>query len=540
MLTGISPLIKLILRRDRVKLPIWIICVVASLLCMIPLLQGVYGDQASLNTLYQTLGTNPAGVFLTGPIDEPTFGALFTIETLLWWGLVIAFMNTLLIVRHTRQNEEMGSQELILSGQVHRGTSLVAALAVAFGINLITTVGIGVGMTLLANSWSTSQAWLYALSLGLFGLAWAAIAAIIAQFVENTRATNGILAGLIGVAFILRGIGDFTGKTDAQGLLQPTWPSYLSPFGWLEATRSLTFPQWWPLIIPVMFSIFAIGAAFILLNRRDVGAGILPARKGRPRASAFLRTPLGLTWYLQKNIFIGWLVATMVMVVTIGALVPEMTGIYETSQSMMDLIASMGGTGAMIPAFLSAMLSITTLMVVAYVIQGLSKLRGEEASGHLENLLATRLSRLKWLSLHSMVVIIGGVVMLALSGLVLALTVNLVSDYSVSVWQYTLAGLSYTPMLLAFAGGYLLLFGLAPRTALLVLWGYYGFVVFMTWIGPMLKFSQRIMDLSITTHLAAAPAESVKAGPLWVMIGIALACTIIGSLSWKQRNLQGK
>lgn len=537
MLTGTSKLIKLILRRDRVKLPVWIFCVTLSLLCMIPLLQSVYGDQNSLNTLYQTFSTNPAGVFLTGPIDEPTFGALFTIETLLWWGLGIAFMNTLLIVRHTRQNEEIGAQELILSGQVHRGTSLVAALVVAFGLNLITTIGIGIGMTLLANSWSTSQAWLYALSLGLFGFAWAAIAGVIAQFVENTRGTNGILAGLIGIMFILRGIGDFTGETDAQGLLQPNWPSYLSPFGWLEATRSLTFPQWWPLIIPAVFSVVAVGVAFVLLSRRDVGAGILPARKGKPRASALLKTPLGITWHLQKNIFIGWLVATMVMVVTIGALVPEMTSIYETSQSMMDLITSMGGTGAIIPAFLSAMLSITVLMVAAYAIQGLSKLRSEEVSGHLENLLATKLSRLKWLSLHSLVVLIGSILMLALTGFVLALTVVLVSDYSINLWQYTLAALSYAPMILAFIGGYILLFGFLPRTVSLVLWIYFGFVVFMTWIGPLLKLGQRVMDLSIMTHISAAPAESITTGPLILMTGIAVVCTLLGSFAWRQRNL---
>lgn len=538
MFAGTKTLIGLILRRDRIKLPLWIIGITASLIAMVPVLQDVYGDEASLTTLYQTFSINPAGLFLTGPMDAPTFGALMTIETILWWGLAIAFMNTLLIVRHTRQNEEIGAQELILSGQVHRGTSLVAILIVAFLANAIIAVGIGAGLAALeSSSWSTDQAWLYGIAMGLFGFAWAAIAAVVSQLVENARSANGILAGFIGTAFLVRGIGDFMGTTDANGLLQPTWLSALSPFGWLQATRPLTFPEWWPLAVPGIFVIVASSIAFFLLSKRDVGAGILPSRKGRVRASAFLKTPLGLTWHLQKNIFIGWLIAVLGMVVTIGVLVPEMTHVYESSENMKTLIAAMGGTGAIIPAFLSAMLSIVILMVIAYAIQGLGKLRGEESSGHLENLLATRLSRIKWLGLHSVVVVASGAFMLAISGGILALCVNLVSDYQLDIWEYTLAGLSYFPLLFVFVSMYIVLFGLLPRIAGLVLWTYYGFVAFMSWLGPLLKLDQQILDLSIMTHLSAAPAEKVVVAPLIVMAVVAVGMLVIGSIAWHHRNL---
>lgn len=540
MFAGTKTLIGLILRRDRVKLPLWIIGITTSLIAMVPVLRDVYGDEASLTTLYQTFSLNPAGLFLTGPMDAPNFGALMTIETILWWGLAIAFMNTLLVVRHTRQNEEIGAQELILSGQVHRGTSLIAVLIIAFLANALIAVGIGAGMAALETSlWTTDQAWLYGLAMGLFGFAWAAIAAVIAQLVESARSANGILAGLIGVAFLLRGIGDFMGTANADGVLQPTWLSWLSPFGWLQATRPLTFPEWWPLIVPGIFVVVAGSVAFFLLSKRDVGAGILPARKGRARASRFLATPLGLTWHLQKNIFIGWLIGIVAMVVTIGVLVPEMTHVYESSENMKTLIAAMGGTGAIIPAFLSAMLSIVVLMVIAYVIQGLGKLRGEESSGHLENLLATRLSRMKWMGLHSSVVVIGGAFMLALSGSLLALCVNLVSDYQLDIWEYTVAGLSYFPLLFIFAGMYIVFFGLLPQISGLILWVYYGFVAFMAWLGPLLQLDQRILDLSLMTHLAAAPAEAVAAQPLIIMTLVTLGLLVVGSAAWRHRNLLG-
>lgn len=537
MLAGTVPLIKLILRRDRLKLPAWTIGIVASLLSMIPMLRDVYGDEASIATLFQTFGTNPAGLFLTGFMDAPTFGSLMTIETLLWWGLAVAFMNTMLVVRHTRQNEESGAQELILSGRVHRGAGLMAVLIVALLANAIVAAGLGAGMAALESSWGADQAWLFGLSMGLFGLAWAVIAAVVVQLVEGARSANGILAAAIGAAFVLRGVGDFMGSYGADKLLHPAWLSWVSPFGWMQATRSLTFPEWSPLGIPVVLAVVGVPVAFLLLNKRDVGAGILPPRNGRPRASAFLKTPLGLTWHLQKNIFIGWLAGTLAMVVTVGVLAPTMTRVYESSKSMRDLVVALGGAGALMPSFLSAMLSMTVLMVLAYSIQALGRLRGEESSGHLENLLATRLSRMKWLGLHGAVAVVGGAVMLAVAGATLAICVSLMSDFRIDVWEYILAGLSYLPLLLVFVGAYVLLFGLLPRVSGLVVWTYYGFVAFMAWLGPMLKFGQHVQDLSLMAHLAAAPAEAIAGRPLIYMTAVALVLFVAGGILWRRRNL---
>ena len=538
-MAGFWTLTRLILRRDRVKLPIWIGSIVLSLLAMVPMLKDIYGDSGSLAVLHQTFGTNPAGLFLTGPMDAPTFGALMTIETLLWWGLAIAFMNTLFIIRHTRHNEEIGAQELILSGRVHRRTGLFSALFVAFLANLIMAIFIGAGMSLVSDSWSAQSGWLYGLSLGLFGWVWAVIAALVVQLVESGRSANGILAGLIGLTFILRGIGDFLGTTNAEGLVEPTWISTLSPFGWLQATRALTFPEWTPLSFPVICTIILIPIAIWLLDIRDVGAGILPARKGRARARRWLTTNLGLAWRLQRAIFTGWLIGVIVMVITIGALVPQMASVYQSSDNMKALIVAMGGQGALIPTFLSAMLSVIVLMVLAYAIQALSKLRGEEASGHLESILATKTSRFRWLVSHGSIILIGSVIMLTLAGALLAGAVTIWSNYEASIGEYILAGLSYFPVVGLFVGLYVLLFGLLPRTASLVTWLYFGFVTFALWIAPMLKLDQWIMNLSVMSHLAAAPAEAIKWQPLLVLSVAALGGLFAGIAAFRRRDIQG-
>lgn len=537
-MAGLGTLIRLILRRDRVKLPVWIVATVASLIAMVPILKDTYGEGDELALIYQTFSTNPAGLFLTGPMDAPSLAAFMTIETLLWWGLAIAFMNVLLVVRHTRQNEEMGAQELLLSGQVHRTTNLTAVLLVAALVNVAMAIGIGSGMAAIADAeWSIESACLYGAAFGVFGFVWAAIAVVVVQLFENTRSVTGVMSILIGSSFVVRGIGDFMGTKNSEGLLEPTWVSSLSPFGWLQATHGLILPSWWPLLIPAMCSVVLISLAFVAQSKRDVGAGLLPSWRGRARATSLLRTPLGFTWYLQRNIFVGWFCAVIAMVVTIGMLVPEMSHVYESSESLKHMIEAMGGSGEMIPAFLSAMLAIIVLMIVAYVLHGLGRLRSEESSGHLENLLALRLSRSRWLLLHAVVVLFGGLVMLVATGWLLALSINLTGNLTVDTWKYIVAAVSYWPVLLLFVGLYICLFGLLPRAAGLIVWVYYGAVVFLSWLAPLLQLDQWMMNLSPLEHVAAAPAEDIEILPLVYISGLALLLVAVGFTAWQKRNL---
>lgn len=537
MFAGTWTLVKLILRRDRIKLPLWILSVVVSLIAMVPLLKNVYGDQQSLQMVYQTFSINPAGLFITGPMDAPTFGAMMTIETLLWWGLAVAFMNVLLIVRHTRQNEETGAQELLLSGRVHRNSTLLSVLIVAYICNALVAVGMGTGLTLSDADWNAQEAWLYGISMGLFGCVWASITAVVVQLTESSRSAVGISAGLVGVAFVLRGIGDFMGTIGPNGVLQPTWLSAVSPFGWLQAVRALTFPDWSPLVVFFCWFVGLAVFAVILLHRRDIGSGIFMPRKGRTHASLFRKTPLGFSWYLQRSVFIGWFVGVVLMACIIGVLVPEMNSIYSSSESMKAIVVSLGGQGAIVPVFLSAMLSIMVLMVSAYVIQALCRLRSEELSGHLEQILATRLSRQRWLLLHTGIILVAGACMLASTGLVMALCVIYGTNIDIDVVSYVIAGLSYWPVLLLFVALYVIFFGILPKLANSVTWIYYAIVVFVTWLAPMLKIDQVIMNISPMTHLAAAPAENIVLMPMVIMTGIALTCFVIGSVAWSRRDI---
>lgn len=534
---GLWTRLQLIARRDRIKLPLWIIGIAGSLAAMIPLLDNVYGDEASLQTLYATFGANPAGLFMTGPIDEPTFGALFTIETLLWWGIAVAFVNTMLVVRHTRHNEEIGAEEMMLSGQTSRQAGLFAALIAAVMVNALLAVGTALAMELMQPAWSTESSWVYACGMGLFGLTWAAFATVVVQLVESGRAANGVLAGLIGGAFLLRGIGDFLGETNAEGIHEPALASLFSPFGWLQAVRPLTQPDWTVLI---WIAAAAIGIAIVgimLQARRDIGAGLLPSKSGNARAKAWLQSVVGLSWYVQKNVVLGWAIGVVVLALTIGVLVPQMSDVYDSSDSIRATIQAIGGTGALIPSFMSAMISISAVMVIAYGLHALGKLRSEEASGRTEQLFATRVSRTTWLTAHVGIVAVCGTIMLALVGGVLAACINVLSDETVQADECVLAALSYAPVLWAFIAGYVLLFGLVPRAVATIAWVYFGYVAFALWIGPMIDMPEVLMNVSLFSLIAAAPVEAIEWGVLAILTTGAVAAFVIGLALFRRRDI---
>ncbi|MDR0591101.1 MAG: hypothetical protein LBG75_00855 [Candidatus Nomurabacteria bacterium] len=536
MFAGTWTLIKLILRRDRIKLPIWILSAAGFAVLMVPLLVKTTGSAASLAELATSMQLNDVVKLLTGPLDQATLGGLFLVKTSLYTALILAFFNTLLVIRHTRQNEELGAQELILSGRASRYSPLLAVLTVALVSNILITALMGLGIATIANEWPVGQSWLYALSMGGLGLAFAAIASIVAQLTETSSAANGILAGVIGATFLLRGAGDVLG-TVVAGVPTPAFWSYLSPFGWMQLTHSTTFGYWWPLLIPLVFCLAAVPCAFWLLARRDLGAGLLPGRRGRARASRLLRTPFGLTWHLQKNVFMGWLVGNLVLVVVIGSMSNQMDKVYSASSQLKDFIISLGGSGAIEKAFLSAMLTYVAALTLAYVIQSLGKLRSEEVSSHLENLLATKLSRIKWLALHVATALTGGAAMLALSGAVLAISVNVAGGGSADIWAYTCGALSYWPLLLVFTGVYVLLFGILPMAASLVAWLGLCWVVFVGELAALIGIPNWLRDLSPMVHIHPAPAEAIAAGPLIAMSLIGLALLAVGAISWYRRNL---
>lgn len=532
MFTGTGRLIRLALRRDRIKLPVWIILTVGFIVATVPALVTTYGSAAERAAYYVTVGSSAIGKLFVGNMDNDSMGAVFMAETLLYAALIVAFLNILLVVRHTRQNEELGSSELLQSARVGRFAPLTAALLVAVGANTLVAAGLTavfVGQSELPQG----GALLYGLAVGLFGMAFAAIAGITAQLASTARAASSLASMVVGGAFLLRAIGDFF-PTHHAGEVWPLWTSWLSPFGWLQLARPLTLQDWWALLLPIGFTIVAVLAAYGLLLRRDIGQGIMPARLGRARAKHTLLSPFGLALRLQRGVLIGWTVAVLAMVLTAAGMVTQVQDLVEQSPVLQQYLALSGGN--ITTLFASAMIGITALLIVAYGLQALLKMRSEETNGYVESLLATGVSRMRWQLSHFAVVVGGTTMLLFLNGFLTGVIVG--SASAASLGAYTVAGLVYVPpvmMLLAFA---FFCFGAIPRLMSILSWAVFGFVLFVSQFANLMKLSPALVNVSPFAHVTTGLDGDVRVLPLVIMLALTAVLLLSGIGAWRTRDIR--
>ena len=106
------------------------------------------------------------------------------------------------------------------------------------------------------------------------------ITAVAVQLTSTTRGAGGIAIAALGLAFVVRAMGD-TSSGNGQDLVYASflgWAQQVSPFGENRL--------WW--LVPVAILLLLLAVADVLLQRRDLGSGLWAARPGRSRASAQL------------------------------------------------------------------------------------------------------------------------------------------------------------------------------------------------------------------------------------------------------------
>ena len=517
-LVGTGVLLRFNLRRDRLMIPAWVAVNALMVLSMPNTLKGLYGTAAERTDLLHQVATNSSFRALIGPVFDDSLGALTAWRVGVYAGALAAVTGLLVVVRHTRDEEESGRQELISSGAVGRRASLTAALlaaAVASGVlALLVTAGLagqgGVG------------ALAFGLGLGAVGMLFATMAAIVAQLTESARLTRGLTAGVLGAAFVLRAAGD-SATSDGSSAL--TW---LSPLGWLENLRPFAGERWWVLGL-FAAAIAAQGTvAYVLAGRRDVGMSFMPTRPGP--ASGRLGTAGALAWRLQRGSVVGWSIGFFVTGVIYGGLTDGVADLVGDNERAREIFQRMGGQSGITDAFLASMVGMLGLIAALYIVASVLRLHGEETSQRAEPVLANAVSRLRWAAGHLAIAFGGSALIMLLAGLGFAV------GYGRSVAPILGACLVQLPAVWVIGGLTVLLYGLTPRTAPLA-WGAAGAVLLIGWVGPALDAPQTVLDLSPFGHLPKLPGGQMEWGPVLVLLALGVALVGAGLAGLRRRDM---
>ncbi|GAA2339270.1 ABC transporter permease [Streptomyces cuspidosporus] len=530
-LAGTGVLLRLALRRDRVMLPVWVLAIAVTGSSTLTRMKSIYDTAADRAQVARDMNNNGAMRSMLGVAFGDSYGALTVWRVGVFLAAFAGIMSVLLVIRHTREEEESGRQEALSSGMVGRRAGLTSALLTV----VIANAAIAVLITATLAGEGGGGALALGLSVGLTGLVFGALAAVIAQITDNARLARGIAAGAVGVAYMLRLLGDAAKDASEGSSHVLVW---LSPIGWAENTRPFANERWWALLLSAAFAAGSLALAYSLAGRRDIGAGFFSSRPGPATAAPSLLSPYGLAWRLQRGTLLGWLIGVTLSAAGLAGVANGADDIVGDSEKNREVIERMGGSHNLTDAFLAAMVGILGVIITVYAVGAALRLRSEETDQRAEPLLANAVSRLRWAASHLVIAYLGPAVVLVAGGLVMGLVHgSATDDLGGQVPRLLGALLAQVPAVWVVVSVVVFLFGLLPAYTSSLGWGVVGVVVALGWLGPALNVSQSVLDISPFGHLPKLPGESVSATPFVWLLLLSAVLTAAGLWGLRRRDM---
>lgn len=521
-LHGVGALTRLALRRDRVLLPVSLVAVVGLMAASVQATIDLYPDgqvPQSLLLVYR----QPVSNGMYGVLPAATYDALMVHKPALSSLIVLVVVAVVLVRRHTRGDEEAGRLELVMSGSVGRLAPLAAATAVAAGwvaatvlATMAALAGLGLDVT---GSVALALAWL--------GLGWVAVGvtAVAAQLTTSARTTAGLAAAVMGGWFVLRIVGSVVESA--------RWVSWLTPWGWVEQARAFGANRVWVGALGVLLAAALVGMAVVLQARRDLGAGLIPDRRGAASAPAWMSGPLTLAARLARGTVVAWTLGVLVMGAVGGSLVGSVAEMFD-DPALADLVRRMGGGSDLLTdAYAGMYLRIIGIAAAAVGVALTLRLRSEEEDGRVELLVAAPVSRWRVVAAHAVVGLVGGVIVLLAGSLAFGATAA--GSGGPGMAPVLRLGLLQTPAVVVMVGVAVLLVGLVPRWSVGLTWSVLAYGALSGELGSLLRLPNAALQLSPWHHLPVL-SGSVPRG-VWVLVVLGVALGVVGLMGYRRRDI---
>lgn len=525
-LTGTGKLVRLILRRDRVLLPAWVLLMILFPLGLASGIEGIYPTAQDRAAAELTINASPAFTSMMGKVFDSSLGGLVA-----WRGsmvvLILGIIVGLTVVRHTRADEEAGRRELVGSTVVGRHANLAAALIVTIAASLV--VGGFVALGAMGQDLGTTGSLLLGAQYAASGVVFACVAGVCAQFTEGAGGARAIFFIVLAASLMLRAGGDVTSGGE--------WMTWSSPAGWLAQLQPYADDNWYVLSYFGAASVVLVAAAFWLSAHRDVEAGVFATRLGRASARWGLRTPLALAWRLQRGALIGWSIGFIAIGGLLGSMSSGIGDMINESAALKEIFNRLGGEQGLNDAFFTAMVGLLGIAVAGYSISAALKARVEETGQKTEQLLATSVSRVGWTASHLAFAFLGPAVVLGLGGSAMAFAYGQsIDDYGRAFGDVLEGCAVQLPAIWTLTGLATLLFGLLPRLLGLT-WVALTACLLLGQVGEALQLPDWALDLSPFSHVPQVPREDIAAQPLLWLGAIVAATTVVGLFGFRRRDI---
>jgi ABC-2 type transport system permease protein len=516
--TGVPTLLRLALRRDRIRLSIWIAILTLMMVYAPNAVKLAYPEEAQRLARVNLLKT-PAGMMLGGPMfggNETDLGVMMANELMLTLIVAASILAITTVIRHTRAEEEGGIAELVMSSVVGRYARTYAALILVGGVNAV----LAITMTLAMASTGFRIVDTAAMCLGVTGVAmvFGAVAAVTAQLWRQARTATGAAMATLAVAALARGIGDVINNSGSA-------LSWFSPIAWAQQMRAFVDLRWWPFAMLVALTIALMALAAWLESRRQYDDGVIPSTGERPNARP-IKSVFGLHLTLQRGQTIGWTVGLFLAGLAFGSMTKSLLDAAKTNELLARVLAAQGNDGVY-----TTMTQFLAAAATAYVVSAVLRVYSDEESGLGEAVLAGAVSRWRWLLTAVASALVGSIVLMFFAGLGNGLGAGITIGEPETIWRLALAGLAYVPAMAVIAG--------VAALAVAVRYGWIGwlavtFVVTSLYLGALLRLPRWLIDLSPVGRTTAPSHFSI--GALTVMVVVAAALTLLAGWIYRSRD----
>lgn len=525
--SGLGIAVRLVLRRDRIALPIWIVVLAGFVVGTASTFAKSYPTAAARAEFAGTIRGNPAMAAIYGPLLDDGIGGLTAWRVGVAGALLFGIFSIVTIVRHSRREEEAGRAELLCSGTVGKHAQLAAALLVTSGAHVLVAILVIAGLS--AQGLAIPGAVALAGTLAATGFVLAAVTALAAQLTSSGRTATAIAAITFGVIVVVRMAGD---AASAGG--SPSWLLWLSPLGWSERVRPFASESWAVFVLPAALCALLVAAAFAVADRRDVGAGVLAARPGPRTAAPGLRTALALAWRLHRMTLLGTAVACALIGLLLGGVadsVGSAAGSGSGFTTMLDRLHTNDPGQAMLQLLLYALAEVIAIYPITVALRP----RTEETDGKAAPLLVAGTSRTKWLSSHLLFAAIGPAVCLLILGATAGLGYSLATGNAGALPSVLGSAVAKLPALWVVAGLSTALFGLIPKLATALSWAALGLILLIELGWELGAIGHNVFTISPFAHVY--PGDPITAAALATLTGVALLLTAAGIFGLRRRDL---
>lgn len=280
--------------------------------------------------------------------------------------------------------------------------------------------------------------------------------------------------------------------------------------------------------------------SYMLLIRRDMGAGLIAQKEGSANASPRFNSPLALAWRQHKGSILAWAIGMAFLGGIMGVTTPNI------SEALSSILAQMNEWGIAMAklgnqeAFIATLIYILGLMagLSVFAITTVQSLRKEEKEHYVEMILSRPVSRSKWMGSYLAVAFLGSALILLALGLASGLGWRIAAGEFSHLPRVLGMSLSKIPPVWTFIGIAALLYGWLPRIASVINWLILGVFIFieMLWEVGIVGWSALQWTPFAYAHYSI-PINELSIMPLIVLTIIAAALTWLGVIGFKRRSI---